>query len=307
MKKFVFKQINCPICNKNETDFLGHNGGKYHPNKKGIESKIFRCKKCSLIFANPQPLPINIQEIYVDADNYFSYNATEDWEKRRNEHKKTIKKLLSFTEKKNKIDKVYKLLEIGSGRGEFLKCCQGFSNIDATGIEVSDDFIKFAKNKNIRIEKKELDQFIDENTKFDIVIMIAVIEHLANPDEYIKNINKVLEEDGIIYIDCPQEPNIVTILYSLVMKILRKKQCLNLQPTWQPYHLFGFNRKSIKKILNKYDFKILNISIWSPPKPSFKVNKKNFLIYLTIFLINIFGNLISLSQNMFVYARKINK
>ena len=37
MNKFKFERINCPICLKNNSIFIGYNGGNYHPNKKGLE------------------------------------------------------------------------------------------------------------------------------------------------------------------------------------------------------------------------------------------------------------------------------
>ena len=265
--KFINHKISCPICEKNNYSFIGYNGGKYHPNNKGIESKIFKCKDCSLLFPNPLPLPENIQEIYNHPNEYFTFHASKNWDKRSIEHQTTIETMLKL----NKSNlKNYKLLEIGSGRGEFLNACKNFSNIEATGIEVSDDFINFAKKKNINIQKKELDDFINKKEKFDLIVLIAVIEHLDNPDKYLSKIQKLLNKDGIVYIDCPQEPNIVTILYNFAMKIIGKKNCLNLQPTWEPFHIYGFNIPSLKKILKKNHLEIVQYRIWSSTKPNFK-------------------------------------
>ncbi len=302
MKNIKFKNtiINCPICEKNNFSFIGYNGGKYHPNKKGKESQIFKCIDCSLLLPNPLPLPQNIQEVYNNPNEYFSYHASKNWEKRSIEHHKTIKTLLKLN-KKNISN--YKLLEIGSGRGEFLNACKSFSNIDAIGIEVSEDFINFARKKNITIQKRELDDFIDKKEKFDFIVLIAVIEHLDNPDKYLNKIQKLLKKDGVIYIDCPQEPNIVTILYNFVMKIMGKKNCLNLQPTWEPFHIYGFNIPSLKKILAKNNLSIIKYRIWSPAKPNFKINYKNFVFYFMFYFINYIGNILKLSQNIFLYAK----
>ena len=81
---------------KNNSIFIGYNGGNYHPNKKGLESKIYRCRECSLFYPNLLPIPENIQNIYKNPNEYFSFYASQNWEKRIKEHKKTLQKLFNI-------------------------------------------------------------------------------------------------------------------------------------------------------------------------------------------------------------------
>ena len=56
-------------------------------------------------------------------------------------------------------------------------------------------------------------------------------------------------------------------------------------------------------ICNKNNLELLDIKIWSPPKPNFKITTKIFLLFFMVYIINIYGNLFNLSQNMFIYAK----
>ena len=300
MNNFKFKKIACPICKVSENKSLGFNGGKSHPNGKGVECEIFQCNKCNLLYPNPFPFPKNIQLLYNKTEDYFTHYASKDWDKRSIEHEATIKKIFKYLKNKEKYD----LLEIGSGRGEFQQSCKKFNKINPIGIDISDEYIKYAKKKGLTILNKDLDYFINLNQKFDIIILIAVIEHVHDPDLLIKKINSVTNENAIIYIDCPNEPHLLTIIYKYLMKILRKNRTLCLQPTWPPYHVFGFNKKSISKILNNNNFSILNFKIFAPPKVTIGNSiKKIFLSYI-ITTINIFGNMLHQSQNIFLIAKK---
>ena len=73
MKKFTFKlNANCPCCDHSQHKFMGMRGGKYQREGLGIETKIFQCLNCSVVFPNPFPIPESLESIYGDPDEYFS-------------------------------------------------------------------------------------------------------------------------------------------------------------------------------------------------------------------------------------------
>jgi len=302
MNNFVFKKINCPICKVSESKSLGFNGGKSHPNNKGVECEIFQCNKCNLLYPNPFPFPKNIQLLYNKTEVYFEHYASKDWDKRSTEHESTIKKILQYTDNKEKIN----LLEIGSGRGEFQQSCKKFNKINPIGIDISDEYIEYAKNKGLTILNKDLDYFINLKQKFDIIVLIATLEHFHDPDLLMKNINLIANKNAIIYIDCPNEPHLLTIIYKYIMKILRKNRTLCLQPTWAPYHVFGFNKKSLYQILLNNNFQVLKFKICAPAKVNLGDTFKKKLLSYTITTINIVANIFNVSQNILIIGKKIN-
>ena len=145
---FNFVKINCPICVNSSLKINGLRGGKYQRFGLGVETTIVKCKTCSLIFPNPFPFPKNLNEIYVNEEEYFSGNKS--WDHHKENNKLIIKKFI----KKINLQKPISILDIGSGRGEFIAACKDFKEVESIGIEVSDEFIKFAKKKECTYIRK---------------------------------------------------------------------------------------------------------------------------------------------------------
>ena len=80
------------------------------------------------------------------------------------------------------------VLDVGSGGGGFVRVCQA-SKLNAEGIDYQIDF--------------EKDKLQHEGNLFDFVHFNAVIEHLENPENILKEIHRVLEPGGILIINTP--------------------------------------------------------------------------------------------------------
>lgn len=108
---------------------------------------------------------------------------------------KYLKSDLNFrTEIIKKINKNMRVLDVGkSMRDDFVKIsCKEIKTLD---INIFEDYpdIQFDLSEEIEIEKTEL------NKKFDIIICLAVLEHVYNPFNAIQNLRKMLKGRGIIY------------------------------------------------------------------------------------------------------------
>lgn len=118
-----------------------------------------------------------------------------------------------------------KILDYGSGWGMFSKILSEKSkkfyvtgiDIDSTSLEISQDII--GKKNNLQFLNKTIFEF-DEKV-FDYVVSMQVIEHVHNPGNYIKEINRVLKDDGKLIISLPNGVQPRSIL-SLLTKSKRK-------------------------------------------------------------------------------------
>lgn len=299
LKSFTYVQKElCPCCNSDQNKYLGMRGGKYQREGLGVESRIVQCLQCSVIYPNPFPIPESLESIYGDPDEYFS--GKEEWYERSKSYEKLVKKFITIINK----DKI-ELLDIGAGRGEFNKAALSFPQVTCTGLEVSEGSILFAKEHGVEIHNKLLIELINEGRTFDGICLNAVIEHVHEPAKFMSEVSMLLRRGGIIYIDCPNEPNLLTITGNFLNKILGKDDVYNLQPTWEPYHVFGFNPKALRLLLEKNNIEINEILIHGAPGIPFAGGVKDRIKVLVAMLIQRIANSISLGANMYVWGKKL--
>ena len=121
-------------------------------------------------------------------------------------------KLAKYIFIKNKMKPNDKFMELGCGRGEFLK---GFSDLglDCYGLDKSD----YAKRicKTARIFKNDIlkDKIPIEDNFFDFVYSKSFIEHFYHPEEVFKEIYRVLKPGGIVITLTPSWIDNVKIFY----------------------------------------------------------------------------------------------
>jgi 2-polyprenyl-3-methyl-5-hydroxy-6-metoxy-1,4-benzoquinol methylase len=136
---------------------------------------------------------INKQLLSYYNNNIFYLNKLNQRE--RKEYRLIISILDSINNKNISI------LDAGSGTGNLIKILhkKGYNNL--LGIDFCKKFINFFGNKNIL----KLNNILNFNTKkkFDIILLIDVLEHTSNPKKIINNLKKHLKKDGILIIQAP--------------------------------------------------------------------------------------------------------
>lgn len=121
-------------------------------------------------------------------------------------------KLSRFLYKKYNLKKGDKLLEVGCGRGEFLK---GFIElgIDGYGVDQNDNAKKICLNSEIKIADLENKSLPYEDNFFDVIYSKSVVEHFFYPEKLFKEMHRVLKPGGIILTLTPDWENTYTIFY----------------------------------------------------------------------------------------------
>lgn len=133
-----------------------------------------------------------------------------------------------------------KILDIGCGSGVYLKTFEKGS----MGVDIAMGNIKMCKKKGLNVIQLDADKeslpFRDEN--FDAVFCSHIFEHVENPIRLLKEVKRVLSQDGIAIIGLPIEN-------SWIRKYLYEDYYLN-----HPGHIFSFSVKGGKVLLNYAGF-----------------------------------------------------
>ncbi len=280
----------CIIC-KNNKEF-----------KKKFEI-LTQCLNCSHIFADLNIDFSKVKEIY--SNDYFFGSEYINYINDKKQIEKNSFKRLNVIKKysKNLLNK--NLFEIGCAYGFFLNAAKIFFN-KVGGIDVNEEAINYAR-QNLKLNVELGDLISSKKTKLDdynIFCMFDVIEHLVNPDEYIKKIGLESKRGTLLFITTGD-------INSLNAKIKGKKWRL----VHPPSHIHYFSKKTIKLILEKNGFKVLSIKYCGYYRNfSFILNKNNFIKKYFNFIIKLLAFLkllnldiyLNLYDIMFVVAKKEN-
>jgi len=198
------------------------------------------------------------------------------------------------------------ILDVGSGRGELLQAARLEGLHDVVGLEFNQAMINYVREQyNISVVPKTIEEFAQtSNRVFDIVFLNAILEHVYDPNSMMSACSKLTATGGVVFLDVPNEPNLVTFVGNACNRILGRRACFNLSPTWPPYHVFGFNPRVIRILCGKHGFEVIRIQIRGNPTIPFKANFADRLKAFVAVEIGRLANATGTASNMYVWARK---
>lgn len=190
---------------------------------------IFKCSDCGAVFVQPMPSDMELEKYY--AGQYY-------------EKPGFLQKFIQIM-RLNKFSKMArgKLLDFGCGSGFFAKAMAENGWI-ASAIDVSDSSKQyFAKSKNPKFFSGTLKEAGFSKKTFDLIVAWHVFEHLKQPEKELKELGKILKDDGILMISVP---NIDSVSFNLF------------KANWFhfdiPRHLIHYSPNSLKKLLEENGF-----------------------------------------------------
>ena len=89
-----------------------------------------------------------------------------------------------------------KILEIGPGLGNNVSLLNKFGYVDV--LENEQEFIDYLQLTQHKKIKKYIKSLSEVNHKYDLIIMLDVLEHIENSKEFMISLNAILNNDGFI-------------------------------------------------------------------------------------------------------------
>jgi len=205
------------------------------------------CPDCRLEFLDPQPDDSTLTSVY--GDGYFLGEPGGDAAARRSKMKSATGALyidtLSILVRPEDTD----LLEIGCGHGEVLLEAhnRGFR---VSGIELSAHAAAIANRclASPAVSVGTLETLPLARDRFGAVLAADVIEHVRDPQGWLRRIHELLAPGGILLLITPS-------LDSWTRRLLRAR--------WMEYkveHLYYFSAVSIRRLLERCGFDVIRVS-----------------------------------------------
>ncbi|MFA5275718.1 MAG: class I SAM-dependent methyltransferase [Candidatus Omnitrophota bacterium] len=212
-------------------------------NKSGWD--IVRCDSCGLEFVYPLPTERVVDDYYnkhkqSSKVRIATYLKTRVSRNRRDQRK--LKLLEGIQGNKGRI------LDIGCGMGLFVKNAsdRGWT---AEGIDLDKEMIEYGKNAfGVNLSCTDLNDFRLPDGYFDAITMFNLLDHLRRPLDFLKEVERILKPNGIIYMNLHDAGGWKAKTY---------------RENWGAYcppgHLYYYTLDTLEALVNKAGLKFLMV------------------------------------------------
>lgn len=291
----------CPLCNSSVFKNIGRPVINVDANFFRNDFNVVQCTTCEYYFVNPIIDFSQEEWEFLYGQTYFA--PMTKWYYRARSKDKLIR--LDKIERFNP-NKVQKFLDIGCGEGHVLieSMNRGW---ETHGIDIVDNRIEEAKVIGINFMKGDLISTKFPSNYFNSIFIDSVLEHVINPAEYLQEVSRILKQQGVLYIGVPNEDCLLNDFRALYYHFVKKSALSSkIKPFTSPYHVGGFNKKSLQFALRKFSFEICSFRNFAGRLKFLNVKKfsRDFFIALANEPISLLALALRREDYLEVFARK---
>tara|TARA_B100000900_G_C20516502_1_gene690303 strand:- start:91 stop:1017 length:927 start_codon:yes stop_codon:yes gene_type:complete len=235
-------EINCLQCNHNKSKFFSQSKRKNF-SLEGFS--YYQCENCKGVFLNPLPNENQIIDFYKDP--HLNPTIIADPIKTREKYLSKSRlnhDLTTYVNTLLRYKKKGEVLDFGCGVG-WLVYHLNQRGFDTFGLDFNKNVVEIGKKAfDVELNIGDFDTLKSfKNQSFEAIYALSCIEHLTNPDSFLKECYRILKPGGIII-------SVVPTTDSLQFKYLKD----NFYWLMAPYHINIFSKSGFKSLMNRNDF-----------------------------------------------------
>lgn len=163
------------------------------------------------------------------------------------------------------------MLDIGCGRGHFLRYLHEVRpDLRLSGVDLSPN----PASDGIRYYQGDFLTTVFEE-RFDAVVSLAVIEHVADVRGFVARLKDLAKPDGDVTVMTVNESS---LLYALARTGQRVGVPLAFDRLYSRHHLHHFTRKSLRKLLEGHGFRVISARTHNAPLAAIDISVTNPLV-----------------------------
>lgn len=226
----------CPLCKEDNLKLITQ---RVRFNNR---ADVYRCQKCSLIFLDQGSFKYPKEFYEHEYHQTYITHVEPDALDPEVYYKKMLKATKIWADKVNNIlTGKETVLDVGCSTGHFLKLIQKKAKV-VYGTELNKKEIKFCREKlGLDVSDEPLQKRFDKGT-FDFITLIYVLEHIAEPVEFLRNLKQFLKPDGKFIILVPNAMDPLVNFYD-IPEFRNFYFCIE--------HLFYFTPRTLQLLFDK--------------------------------------------------------
>ncbi|MDO8585923.1 MAG: class I SAM-dependent methyltransferase [Armatimonadota bacterium] len=232
----------CPLC---ESD-SGSTAKLLFRSVDYISQEVFdvlQCGECGMAYTGSVPDQESEFGRYYPQEDYYGSESGERF------GSPVERMILAFRRGRAKkvigARKTGSVLDVGCGRGLFLRLLKSLG-WQCCGTELSETLVSSLMGCGIDVRRSSVLECGFPDNTFDVVTIYHALEHLSNPLETLREVRRVIKEDGLLIIGAP---NIAS-----VQSRLSGSRWFHLDV---PRHTVHFSRETLASIAERCGFEIV--------------------------------------------------
>ena len=155
-------------------------------------------------------------------------------------------------------EKQGRILDIGCATGVFLDIARA-EGWQTFGVEISENAARYARDEfGLNVFAGELHEARFPNHYFDVVTACDLLEHLRDPSSFHEEVHRILKDDGLLFIQTINAKSLLNLLGDFIYKVSFGRSVYPIKQLYVPWHLHYFSSDTLRKLLYKTDYKILD-------------------------------------------------
>jgi 2-polyprenyl-3-methyl-5-hydroxy-6-metoxy-1,4-benzoquinol methylase len=205
--------VGCCVCGPAAADPWAE-GRDYEYETTADVFRMVRCRTCGLIYLQPRPSTDDLRTIYPP--DYYAYNYDEAVHPFANRVKQWLdeRKLQGWLGLCRTRQPWF--LDVGCGNGRFLDALRrrGVPAEQLWGIELDDGVVARLRAQGYQARMGPIEAVTDLPAgRFDLIVLLQVIEHVADPAALVGRLARLLAPGGLLVIETPNVDSLDAALF----------------------------------------------------------------------------------------------
>lgn len=261
--RLILQDQNCCLCKTRNTEPMGA-GEDFEYRTSPDRFEAVRCKSCGLIFLAQRPSLSELARIYPPSYHAFQFSEAEFGFVHKVRRRLEARRILHSCKG---LPPSARILDVGCGDGFHLSLLRDFGNENwhLEGIDASQRAAEAARRNGLSVHQTTVEEARLPAASYDLALLIATIEHMAEPVVVLQAVKRLLRPGGRAVI-------VTDNTDTLDFKISHKR-------VWGGYHFPRhwnlFNRESLTLLAQAAGMQVVSLeSVVSPVNWVYSIRNK---------------------------------